>query len=164
MRAQVKYIGLPRSPRDLYRVGVELETPANIWGIKSPPQDWRPSSAKAVVATRATALPPAEAISSGTIALALEGSTEAGQPVRVLVSTDQILSALAIKLQQEAEKAMALALTHRLEAAVTAAVKNIEVAAQMRLRTIEERVPPRDGILGRLKAILTKLSRRLRTP
>jgi len=53
MRALVKYIGLPRSPRDLYRVGVELETPANIWGIEPVPEDWLPYSDSARVAAGA---------------------------------------------------------------------------------------------------------------
>jgi len=124
VRAQVKYVGLPRSPRDLYRVGVELETPANIWGIKTPPKDWLPGSVNAGVATQAPASSPdsqqsvaneqeiqavatTEArvrspISSGTIDLTLEGSTEAGERVRVLISSDQILRVLEGKLQQEA--------------------------------------------------------------
>ena len=40
VRAQVKFMRLPRSPQELYQVGVELETPANVWGVQSPPQDW----------------------------------------------------------------------------------------------------------------------------
>ena len=40
VRAQVKFVRLPRTPRELYQVGVELESPANIWGIETPPRDW----------------------------------------------------------------------------------------------------------------------------
>jgi hypothetical protein len=186
MRAQVKYIGLPRSPRDLYRVGVELETPANIWGIKSPPEDWHPVSVNVGVATPAIssapdsqppvpteethALPTIEAgvrpISSGTIELTVEGSTtlpEPGEPVRVLVSSEEILRAMEGKLQQAAEKAVALAVAHRLDTAVSAAVKTIENASQMSLHTVEERGSSRVGILGRLKASLANLRERLRT-
>ena len=39
-RAQVRSVQIPRNPRDLYHVGVELEKPANIWRVSSPPQDW----------------------------------------------------------------------------------------------------------------------------
>jgi hypothetical protein len=182
VRAQVKYIGLPRSPRDLYRVGIELEIPANIWGIKSPPEDWHPVSGNAgalastpdsqplVTTQEAPAPSTIEAVvqpkSSGTIELTAVGSTtlsEPGEPVRVLVSSDEILRALEGKLQQEAEKAMALAIAHRLDTAVTAAVKTIENASQMILHTIEERVPPRLGILARLKASLANTIERLRT-
>jgi hypothetical protein len=44
VRGQVKFVRLPGSPRELYHVGMELETPANVWGIKSPPEDWLPYS------------------------------------------------------------------------------------------------------------------------
>lgn len=40
VRAQVKFIRLPRSPQELYLVGVELENPANVWGIATAPEDW----------------------------------------------------------------------------------------------------------------------------
>src|SRR6266699_1444051 len=40
VRAQVRFVGAPRSPNEHYQVGVELETPANAWGIGSTPKDW----------------------------------------------------------------------------------------------------------------------------
>ncbi|MBV9887188.1 MAG: hypothetical protein JO119_11630, partial [Acidobacteria bacterium] len=40
MRAQVRSIHPPMSPRELYQIGVELEAPANVWGVPSPPDDW----------------------------------------------------------------------------------------------------------------------------
>jgi len=40
VRAQVKFVRLPRSPHELYQVGVELENPGNVWGVQSPPEDW----------------------------------------------------------------------------------------------------------------------------
>jgi hypothetical protein len=40
VRAQVKFVRLPRSPQELYLVGVEFESPANVWGIKTAPEDW----------------------------------------------------------------------------------------------------------------------------
>ncbi|HSC46394.1 MAG TPA: hypothetical protein VLC94_11195 [Candidatus Acidoferrum sp.] len=40
VRAQVRSVQIPRNPRDLYHVGVQLEKPANIWRIPSPPSDW----------------------------------------------------------------------------------------------------------------------------
>ncbi len=40
VRAQVRFVRLPASPKELYQVGVELENPANVWGIQSPPEDW----------------------------------------------------------------------------------------------------------------------------
>jgi hypothetical protein len=40
VRAQVRSVQIPRSPRDLYHVGVELEKPSNVWRVPAPPPDW----------------------------------------------------------------------------------------------------------------------------
>ena len=40
MRAQVRSIHTPDSPRELFQIGVELENPSNVWGVPSPPADW----------------------------------------------------------------------------------------------------------------------------
>ena len=40
VRARVRSIHSPQSTRELQQVGVELEHPANVWGIVTPPQDW----------------------------------------------------------------------------------------------------------------------------
>src|SRR5215475_11681645 len=41
MRAQVRSIHPPMSPRELYQIGVELEAPSNVWGVPTPPDDWQ---------------------------------------------------------------------------------------------------------------------------
>jgi len=40
--AKVRFVRLPGNPRELYSVGIELEKPANVWGIESVPEDWLP--------------------------------------------------------------------------------------------------------------------------
>src|SRR5262249_29882664 len=40
IRARVRSIHESQSTRELQQVGVELETPANVWGIVTPPRDW----------------------------------------------------------------------------------------------------------------------------
>ena len=40
VRAQVRSVQVPRNPRDLYHVGVQLEKPANVWRVQKPPSDW----------------------------------------------------------------------------------------------------------------------------
>lgn len=40
IRARVRSIHLSQSTRELQQVGVELEAPANVWGIVTPPPDW----------------------------------------------------------------------------------------------------------------------------
>jgi hypothetical protein len=65
IRAFVKSVHPPASPRELFQVGVELESPANIWNLSSPPPDWNRllggSTSPAGMATAvAPALEPAE--------------------------------------------------------------------------------------------------------
>lgn len=65
IRAFVKSVHPPASPRELFQVGVELESPANIWNVSPPPSDWNcllgGSTSSAGMATAvAPALEPAE--------------------------------------------------------------------------------------------------------
>jgi hypothetical protein len=41
-RGRVKWVDRPQDPNGVFQTAVELETPGNIWGIDSPPQDWLP--------------------------------------------------------------------------------------------------------------------------
>lgn len=41
-RGRVKWVDRPQDPNGLFQTAVELESPGNIWGIDSPPQDWLP--------------------------------------------------------------------------------------------------------------------------
>jgi len=168
VRAQVRFIRLPRSPHELYQVGVELETPANVWGVPSPPEDWLrfPGSLSAAAgAARAVAPAPVPRVTVPTeqriqvppSSAKIEPSAPAasataeprppasntppspGKQVRVAVSPDQLLRALEAKLQQGAEKAVASAVTSHLNTALEQAVKTIENASQASVRQIEER-------------------------
>ncbi len=40
VRARVRSVRTPMSHSELYQIGVEFDTPANIWGITPPPDDW----------------------------------------------------------------------------------------------------------------------------
>jgi hypothetical protein len=42
VRARVTWIQRPRTVRELFQVGVELEVSGNVWGIAFPPADWFP--------------------------------------------------------------------------------------------------------------------------
>jgi hypothetical protein len=42
VRARVIWIQRPRTVRELFQIGVELEVPGNVWGIAFPPGDWFP--------------------------------------------------------------------------------------------------------------------------
>ena len=41
LRAQVRSIHPPMSPRELYQIGVVLESPSNVRGVPTPPDDWQ---------------------------------------------------------------------------------------------------------------------------
>jgi hypothetical protein len=41
VRARVRSVFSPQTTRELCQVGVELETPGNVWGIPAPPEDWQ---------------------------------------------------------------------------------------------------------------------------
>jgi hypothetical protein len=42
VRARVTFVQKPKMGHELFQIGVELETPGNVWGIAFPPQDWFP--------------------------------------------------------------------------------------------------------------------------
>ena len=42
VRARIMWIQRPRTVRELFQIGVELEVPGNVWGIAFPPEDWFP--------------------------------------------------------------------------------------------------------------------------
>src|SRR5260370_5605612 len=42
VRARVSWIQRPRTVRELFQIGVELEVPGNVWCIAFPPGDWAP--------------------------------------------------------------------------------------------------------------------------
>src|SRR5882724_13419122 len=42
VRARVMWIQRPRTVRELFQIGVELEVSGNFWGIAFPPADWFP--------------------------------------------------------------------------------------------------------------------------
>lgn len=163
VRARVRFICLPRSPKELYQVGVELETPANVWGIESPPEDWLrfPGSVSAAAGTPRAVAPPPETqvpataeqrihllpdstevvisgpVSSGTAEPTPQVSTAppgSGKPVRVVVSPDQLLRGL----EKAAEKAVASAVASHLSTAVKQAVTTIENFSQASVRQVKE--------------------------
>jgi hypothetical protein len=63
VRARVRSVLSAQTPRELCQVGVELETPGNVWGIPAPPDDWHrvlgsSNSASGVATAVAPALDP----------------------------------------------------------------------------------------------------------
>jgi hypothetical protein len=51
VRARVAWIERPRTLRDLFQVGVELEKGTNMWGVSFPPSDWAGAEPSAAAVT-----------------------------------------------------------------------------------------------------------------
>jgi hypothetical protein len=96
VRAQVRSVQIPRNPRDLYHVGVELERPANVWRIPAPPPDWL-TAAERIAAElppskeqTAAATGPGRAINSGDMPIPPSFvATEPESPVNGEIASDR---------------------------------------------------------------------------
>lgn len=167
IRAFVKSVHPPASPRELFQVGVELESPANIWNVSPPPPDWNRllggSTSSAGTATGvAPALEPAEppaAANAFPSAPAPNGSeartnqsspspaaagaqpdreTAPSKPERVAITIDQLVAAMQGKLQAAAEKVVQNALANNLDEAINAALARVEGVRERNLQQMGE--------------------------
>lgn len=80
-RGRVTWIQRPRTVRELFQIGVEMEMPGNIWGIAFPPPDWFP----AVDASAAEAPEQLEAAPAETTAVDWSTPGAPPQPDNVVV-------------------------------------------------------------------------------
>ena len=141
-----------------YLVGIELQTPTNVWGISSPPKDWlqfaaptaqATSLAPGLVHSSATAPPEANAalleskakpkeISAASTAIVQPSEASTGSAIGA--AREEIKRTFDAKLQQAAEKAVSLALTSQVKIALTQAVKTIETFSQTAVREAERKL------------------------
>jgi len=167
VRARVRSVLSPQSPRELCQVGVELETPGNIWGLPTPPEDWRRLLGSTTAAARAAALapafdpsappssylqrqpPPQDRRAEVAVFPSPAAPTAAPEPPasrepavarteRVTLTPDQLLQALQGKLQQAADRAVQTAISTQLEEAVHSALARIDDGMKSNLRQTEE--------------------------
>ena len=171
VRARVRSVHTSQSTRELQQVGVELENPANVWGIVTPPQDWMTAGgANTTMAQFAAAVAPAlepppltEKLDEPPVApehkmaevatfpspspVASKPSTpklaEAPKPQRVVITPDGLITALQGKLQQAAEKAVHAAVAKKVDEAVREALSSIDDVRNSSVREIEELFPTR---------------------
>ena len=54
VQGRVVWVQRPRTVRELFQIGLEFETPGNVWGIAFPPDDWQASIAEGAVAAART--------------------------------------------------------------------------------------------------------------
>lgn len=161
VRAQVRSIHPPMSPRELYQIGVEFEAPGNIWSIPAPPEDWRRMLEGSGMKNSGTASAP-EPLTMDDRMAKLPASPEyrsAGvtafpappaplekpdarepapaKPERVVITSDQLISAVQGKLQLAAEKAVHNAINTHLMEAVRSAVNKIDEVCKANVTQIE---------------------------
>ncbi len=74
LRARVAWIQRPHSVREFFQIAVELESPANIWGIEAPPADWN--------ANETSSLPPTEFPAQQNARAAEASRTDAGRETK----------------------------------------------------------------------------------
>jgi len=169
VRAMVRSVHPPESLRELQQVGVELETPANVWGIVPPPADWLSArETNTSTAQLAAAIAPAQESVTKEVGLdeilmkpepklaevasfpspLLAASrppvsivTEAPQPPRVVVTPDKLISALQGKLQQEAEKAVQAAVAKQVNDVIREALSSIDDVRRSSVREVQELFP-----------------------
>jgi hypothetical protein len=159
MRAQVRSVHTPDSPRELFQIGVELETPSNVWGVPTPPEDW----------TRLTngELSTTHLASGGTLSREYSGTSQSGSSVlgpqavpppnapngsgeeagkqstapkteRFVITSDQLILSVRPKLQQAAEHALQSAIAGQLDEAVRNALCKIDDLQRANARQTSE--------------------------
>jgi hypothetical protein len=167
VRAVVRSVHPPASLRELQQVGVELETPGNVWGIVGAPADWTSAVETNVSTPKLTGVigdatgsetkkvRPREALRTPEPKIAevaripppeaprplAPQSAEAPPVKRVVVTPDGLISALQGKLQQEAERAVQAALAKRVNDGIQDALRSIDDARQLSVREVRDLVP-----------------------
>jgi len=148
----------------MQQVGVELETPGNIWGVVPAPTDWTSVAETNRSTPKLTGLTanatgaetktvgPLEALRTPEPKMAEVASIpppEAPRPLapqsaaapqvkRVVVTPDELISALQGKLQHEAEKAVQAALANQVNDRIQDALRSIDDARQLSMREVRD--------------------------
>jgi hypothetical protein len=153
VRAQVNWTYRPRSVQELFQIGVELETPGNIWGVAFPPEDWfpfpEPAAPEIPAATlnpgTAPAAPPAE----GRPQLVAPPRAEAPQAdmesaVRAVTArivaqeASRMAQELTAQVQQAAQKAMEEASSTYGDRMIRRALERIEEARKLHASVLQQ--------------------------
>ena len=184
IRAQVRSVHTPDSPRELFQIGVELEIPSNVWGLSTPPEDWQKLIGGEFSTTHLATggnLPrepesdaPANGATNGPQAVPAPNSGNepakqaAPKTERFVITSDQLILSVRPKLQQAAEQAMQSAITAQLDEAVREAIGKIEEfqrASSTQTESVESSAQnfepmirsSEEAVLNRMEARLTEV-------
>jgi hypothetical protein len=129
LRAQVRSVRAPKNPNELYQIGVELESPANVWGIPAPPSDWeRRFEAAALLNRRDNDLPtpmPAAA-------------TAEREPAAVATTPTTAEQVLPIQFIPILQKAVRTAVAKQLDESLKDALWKFDEVSRARMQQAEE--------------------------
>src|SRR5256714_469068 len=163
VRAKVRSIQGPKAPQELYEIGVEFEAPSNVWGISTPPEDWRCAPGGSALRTRAVDGPAPErepvvmgvapplteiapdqrlaevaAFPASPAAAERAKDPRLAKPERMVITKDQLVKALQGPLQLAAEQAVAGAFAAQLDGAVKKALYKIAEISKVSLQQAQE--------------------------
>ena len=169
VRAMVRSVHPPGSLRELQQVGVELETPANVWGIVPPPADWLSAQGtNTSMAQLAAVIAPVQESATKSISLdktpmnpepkmSAVGSFPSPSPAasrvpaskvlevphqpRAVVTPDRLISALQGRMQEEADKAVQAAVAKQANDVIREALSSIDDARRSCVREVQELFP-----------------------
>ncbi len=160
VRARVAWIQRPRTVRELFQIGVELETAENIWHVAFPPEDWRAASTSGNFTANDQVLSPGIVPGLGapdavgrpaTLVTYMErlaveakpgqnaaAAAEApGASAAAVAEASPLLRELHAQLQLQAEKAVAAA-TSRVDQQICRAAERIEREHQASMEAFHE--------------------------
>jgi hypothetical protein len=137
VRARVRSVISARTPREFFQVGVELETPGNVWGISAPPIDWRRfiGTSNSGVRAEVTVFPGPPAPASDATASDVSSAKDPApnEAARVAITAEQLQ-----ELQIAADKAVQSSLSTQLDQAVKIALGKIEEGSRANLHQTQE--------------------------
>lgn len=180
MRAQVRSIHTPDTPRELFQIGVELESPSNVWGVPAPPADWQrliggdlstthlstggnlPREPGNGATTNGHATGPQAVPSPAAHSEAGKQQSAAPKTERFVITSDQLILSVRPKLQQAAEQAMQGAIAAQLGDAVRDALCKIDDLQRANARQTEVSAQNFEPIIrSSEESILNRLEARL---
>jgi len=131
LRAQVRSVRAPKNPNELYQIGVELESPANVWGIPAPPSDWeRTFEAATLLKTRReNDLPPTP------LPTAVSAEREPAAVATTPTPAEQVLPTQFIPILQ---KAVRTAVAKQLDESLKDALWKFDEVSRARMQQAEE--------------------------
>lgn len=148
VRGRVMWIQRPRTVRELFQVGVELEVSGNFWGIAFPPSDWFPfpEGLAAVPSPEAPAQPSVPSSQTPWPVPSVGGVTEHNvrtlpvvPSVEMSASTDSLAPAQIARLIEEAKQDLQAALRQSAAEAVSLEARPLVASLELQLKAAAEK-------------------------